>query len=111
MSHATPTTTAATTAHRIVIHPIDRIGSYRVTDRETGQEWVARARVPACSVARVLLDLGASPSDRLEVFREGRDQPCSTGSLGWYADRTVRETPRQGPTFAKYQPFDGSRLT
>lgn len=103
--------TATPRTHAVVIHPIDRIGSYRVTDRETGQEWVGRARVPACSVARVLLNLGASPSDRLEVFREGRDQPCSTGSLGWYADRTVRETPRQGPNFAKYQPFDGSRLT
>lgn len=100
------TNTAPVTVHRAVIHPIDRIGSYRVTDRETGQERVARARVPACSVARVLLDLGASPTDRLEVFRKGGDLPCLTGSVGWYADMMVKETSLHGPILVKYRPFD-----
>lgn len=110
MSHATPTTTA-TTAHRIVIHPLDRYGSYRVTDRETGREWIAKTRCPACATARVLRGLGAAPYDHLEMFREGRDRPDLTGSIGWFAARTVSEGDRHGPTFVAYREFPKDRVT
>ena len=110
MSPATPSTTAAT-VHRIVIHPLDRYGSYRVTDRETAQEWIAKTRFPACAAARVLRDCGANPSDRLEMFREGRDRPDLAGSLGWFADRTVSEGDRHGPTFRPFREFPKDRVT
>lgn len=109
MTPTTKTTTA--TVHQIVVHPLDRYGTYRVTDRETGQDWVARTRTPACAAARVLKDLGAAPSDRLEMFRDGRDRPDLAGPIGWFAEHAVIETARQGPTYAKYRAFDRDRIT
>lgn len=104
------TTATDTTTHRIVIHPIDRTGSYRVTDRDTGQEWLAKTKTPACAAARVLADCGASANDRLEMFREGRDTPDLTGSIGFFAGRSVSEGERHGPKFVSFVAFDRSRI-
>ena len=51
-------------------------------------------RVPSCDAARWLLEHGAARSDRLRTYRG--DMPCMSGSVGWFADRTVNEnaTPR-----------------
>lgn len=96
----------ATSAHRIVVQPLDRYGRYRVTDRDTGREWIAATRIPTCAAARVLQNLGAAPNDRLEMYREGRERPDLFGPIGWFAARTVVENERTGPVFAKYRPFD-----
>ncbi len=101
---------AAPTVHRIVIHPLDRFGNYRTTDRETGKELVAKTRSTACTTARVLQSLGAAPEDRLEVYREGRERPHMTGTIGWFADRMTSETATHGPHFVKFRPFDRTKF-
>lgn len=97
--------------HQIVIHPTNLTGSYRVTDRATGQEWTPKTKVPACDTARILLGLGASPNDRLEMFRDGRDRPDLTGSIGWFASHTVRDDDRRGLMMEKFRTFDVSRIS
>jgi hypothetical protein len=118
---STSTTTTAVTAstatvqplhatHRVVAIPLDRLGTSRVIDRETGQEWLARTRTPLFSTARLLLDLGANAADRLEVCREGRDRPDMLGRIGALAKLTVVETESKGPTLAPFRAFDRERL-
>jgi hypothetical protein len=69
-------------------------------DREIGT-W----RVPECSAARRLLELGhAERGDRLHVYRA--DKLCMTGGIGWLADRTVVEDNDTGtPRFVKWRPL------
>lgn len=101
---------AVPTVHRIVIHPIDRLGNYRTTDRETGQQWVAKTRSTACTTARVLMNCGAAPEDRLEVYREGRERPHMIGTIGWFADHMTSEAATHGPHFVKFRPFDRAKF-
>ena len=118
MPSTTTTAVATSTAnvqplhaiHRVVAIPLDRLGTSRVIDRETGQEWLTRTRTPLFSTARLLLDLGANAADRLEVYREGRDRPDMLGRIVALAKLTVVETESKGPTLAPFRAFDRERL-
>lgn len=92
--------------HQIIIHPLDRHGRYRSTDRATGQVWVESTRVPFSDTARVLVACGAHPADRIEMFREGRETPDLFGSVGAVARFTVSETETRGPRLVRYRPPD-----
>jgi hypothetical protein len=61
-------------------------------------------RDPECSAARWLVDNGlASREDVLRTYRG--DKPCMSGSVGWFADRRVKEDGRDGtPRFLKWTP-------
>ena len=63
---------------------------------------------PECSAARWLLanHVWASRRDVLRVCRGG--VCCMTGSVGWFADRLVKETEKISPRFIKWQPFPGA---
>ena len=58
-----------------------------------------------CAEARRLLAAGlAQPDDVLSGTRSG--VAVISGSVGWLAKRTVKETADHGPAFAKRRPFD-----
>lgn len=98
------------TIHQVTIHPIaGKPERYQITHRVTGEHLAAISRVPACDAARRLMERGADPADRLEVYREGRSAPDIIGSIGWFAARTVNE-PDNGPAhFAKHRPVDAAK--
>jgi hypothetical protein len=68
-------------------------------------------RNPECSAARWLLEQGlAVREDRLETWRNAgdKDMRCLIGSVGWFADRTMREDSGTGtPRFAMFTPWQG----
>ena len=59
---------------------------------------------PECSAARWLFDNGlASREDALQTYRGA--QRCMSGSVGWFADRRVKQDDRDGtPRFARWHP-------
>jgi len=82
-------------------------------------EAIGRFRVPICAAARWLIkNRGAERRDILATVRDravaGDDSgECSepylamVGSLGWFADRTVKETDKVGPAFWRSNAFSG----
>lgn len=70
---------------------------------------------PECAAARWLIAQGkAKRGDRLLTFRRYDDKPDIAslfGSVGWFADRTVKEDGGTGtPRWVKYVPFPGATL-
>ena len=95
------------TIHRIEIHSNRlRPGRTRVTDRETGQEWIAATREPFFATARLLASLGASDGDRLEMYRPGKASPDMLGTIGRAKGLTVVENERLGPKISRFKAFN-----
>jgi hypothetical protein len=95
-----------TNTHQIEITPTPKTpGRYRVTDRETGQEWIASTATPFFSAARVLASLEANDKDRLEMYRPGKEAPDMVGTVGSAKGLTVLEGDRQGPRLGKFREF------
>ena len=101
-------TATTPTTHTIEIQS-DRLrpGRTRVIDRETRQEWIAATREPFFAAARLLSSLGATDSDRLEMYRPGKDTPDMVGTIGGAKALTVVEGERQGPRLGKFREFSG----
>ncbi len=98
-----------TTTHQIEITPTPKTpGRYRVTDRETGQEWIASTATPFFSAARTLASIGARDEDRLEMYRPGKEAPDMVGTIGRAKGLTVMEGDRQGPRVGKFKEYDMS---
>ena len=77
-----------------------KVQKYRVIFEE---EELGVWKDPECSAARRLLERGlAERDDRLRTYRG--EKLCLSGSVGWYADRQVREND-QGMFFVKWKPF------
>jgi hypothetical protein len=59
-------------------------------------------------LARKLIAEGkAERGDTLMTMRG--EMRCLTGSVGWFADHTVREDSVTSPTFVKWRPFPDTR--
>jgi hypothetical protein len=84
-------------------------------------EIIGTFRTPVCEAARYLLDHGlATREDRLVMCRaenlpstgeQSEGVPVLSGSVGWFADRTVEENDKVSPRWAKHRPFDCSSST
>jgi hypothetical protein len=67
-----------------------------------------RSRTPFLAAARVLVELGANPSEKLTGGRTGQEVALSS-AVGAAAKLTVKEYAGGGaPWFALWQPFDAS---
>lgn len=102
------------TEHRIEIESArrfsgpNRVGTGNVFVSYNGER-IGEMRVPSCEASRWLLANGiADRSDTLVMCRNG--EPSMAGLVGWFADRTVRETEKSGPRWARYEAFDDSRV-
>jgi hypothetical protein len=91
----------------ITIAPIDRRGSFSATLGTSSL--VKRSRQPTCDAARVLHRRGY-PDDTLLISKNlGSDYESLRGALGEWRRLRVRED-RDGPRFAKYEPFATARV-
>lgn len=76
-----------------------------MTDRGTGQEWIASTYTPFYSAARVLVSVGAHDEDRLEMYRLGKEAPDMVGSVGHAKGLTVLEGDRQSPRLGTFREY------
>lgn len=97
------------------IHPAPKTGNteqqYNVFYED---QLIGSWAVPECDAARWLIAQGkAERNDRLMTYRRYPDKPDQAslyGSVGWFADRTVKEDGPGGTRFVKYVPFPVDRL-
>ena len=71
------------------------------------QQEIGVSRVPECDAARWLLDQKLANRDDVLVVYRG-STPCLRGSLGWFADHTIRENDVYNngtPSLVKWKPF------
>jgi hypothetical protein len=61
----------------------------------------------ACPYARELLAKGADPDHTLALYRG--EMRCLTGKVGWFAKRTIEESGKVGPRYARWRPFPSLR--
>jgi hypothetical protein len=98
--------------HRADITPAGRPTSrgytYRVTDRDTGQEWIAATREPLLALARLLHGLGADDREVIEIYRPGTASFAMRSTIGFARTRSVLETATSGPRFAVWRPMPDS---
>lgn len=85
----------------ITISPAGR-GRYHA---RLGHRLLCTSRTPFTDAARILAKEGVSPSEPLQMCREGHDTVDLSGTVGAAARLTVLENERRGPVFIAHRPF------